>query len=141
MDGDVDVVREGIERWNRGDVEGTLELTDEEIVWRNSGAFPDLPQELHGHEGVRRFWRLLREVWAEFWMDVERLEDFGDGRVLALVHFCGRGRDGIEVRQPFAQIYGVRDGLLITYQGYASWDEGLAAARAPRVETWQAESS
>src|SRR6476619_3597161 len=68
-----DLVYRGYHRaWNEGDLEGLLELADEDIVLRPSGKIVDLAHEYRGHEGVRRFWSDLRAPWEQLSIDVEK---------------------------------------------------------------------
>ena len=53
--------------------------------------------------------------------------------MLCRLRFRARGREGIEVEQPFTNHLLVRDGMLKHFQGYTDWDEALAdLGQAPR---------
>jgi ketosteroid isomerase-like protein len=119
-------VRAAIDAWNREDFDAALEYVDPDIEWHNSGVLPGVDRSYHGRAGVRRFWDDWRGAWEELSLDVEKYVDLGE-QVLALVHFRARGRGGIEVAQPFAQLYTFRAGKVVRFEGFADWDAALEA--------------
>src|SRR5262245_55339786 len=50
------------ERWNSGDVEGVLDLYDEDIVIQTSPSWPE-QMTLHGKESFRAFVQDWRDLW------------------------------------------------------------------------------
>jgi len=112
--------------WNRDDLEGFVAFTAPDLRLRTSGAFPDLPAEYRGHEGVRKFWHDVRGPWDELLVDVEDVVQSGD---LALVsfRFRARGRGGVQVDARFFQVGVIEDDLLREVEAFA--DEGLAKER------------
>ena len=102
---------EGFEAWNRDDCEAWLELLDPDIEIRTSGVLPDLAPVYRGHERAKKFWRMMREPWDPFRIDVERIEE-EDDLVMAEIRHRGRGADsGIEVDMRFASAIRVRNGV------------------------------
>jgi ketosteroid isomerase-like protein len=114
---DVEMVRRGIEAYNRGDVEAVLSVTDPDVVLVPVRALLD-GGEYSGHEGVRRFMRDMDEDWAEREIEVDGIRDL-DGTVLVLGHFRAVGRSGVELRQPLAWRSQIRDGKLTRLQAYS----------------------
>jgi ketosteroid isomerase-like protein len=47
----VEIVRQGMEAWNAGDLDAALGLVGDEIVTRRVPPLPD-PGEWHGHDGL-----------------------------------------------------------------------------------------
>ncbi len=117
---------EGFAAWNSGSCERFLATVHPDIVWSTAGLFPGLRSEYKGHDGMRTFWEEFTGPWEELQIEAKRIVEPDDDCVLALVGFKARGRDGIEVDLEFVNHMVIRDGLLIRYQGYASWDEALA---------------
>ena len=74
-------------------------------------------------DGVMRSWH---ENWIEQRSIVERLVDLGD-RVLLLTVEHLRGRDGIEVTQPAANIVTFREGKIVRFEGYWNRQTALEA--------------
>jgi len=112
----VDVVLRGLEAFNRGDIEGLVEVVDPEVVWEEGGTvFPDLPPAYHGREGVRRWWQdAIVDAWASFTATLLDLLDEGEGRVVQIYRITGRGREsGIDVDMRVRQTITVRDGYIV----------------------------
>jgi ketosteroid isomerase-like protein len=66
----VKLVRQAFERLNRGDVEGVVDLCDENFVIDMSGRVFN-PALYRGHDGIRRFYGDVREVWEHYEWNVE----------------------------------------------------------------------
>src|SRR2546423_1527060 len=123
---DVATVRLGYEAWNAGDLEGFIELMHPEVLWEPAGVFPGLGHSYAGREGMRDFWSDFKGPWERIEIEIEEIREIEQGSVLCRVRFQARGRDGIEVEQPFTNHLLVRDGMLKHFQGYTDWDEALA---------------
>jgi ketosteroid isomerase-like protein len=93
----VELVRQGYEAWNRGDLEWLLDHSTADSEFRTAQLFPDTDAVYRGQQRFREFWNTFREPWETFLIEVERLEPIGDDRVLALLWFHGIGRQGVEV--------------------------------------------
>ena len=89
---------------------------------------PDIGGVYRGKNEVRQFWREWLAAWETIEFEYE-LVDAGDS-VVVLLDQRMRGRStGIEV--PFgkyAQVWTLRDGLLVHWEAYASQSEALEAA-------------
>jgi ketosteroid isomerase-like protein len=125
----VEVVRKAFEAWNRGDRPGAEAYVDPDWEWRTAQKFPGVDAVYRGKEGFRRFWSSFREPWESIRIDLERLEDLGDGRVLALMTFYGKGRgSGVDVTTEYANVVTIRDGLWVYAVGYSDWHSAFEAA-------------
>ena len=124
----VEVVRQGYEAWNRGDLEWLLERTAPDYEFHTAQLFPDTEAVYRGREGLKRFWNTFRAPWKTVRIEARRIEPIDEHRVLALFVFRGRARDGMEVTQEYANLITVEDGLATRAVGYADWQEGLEAA-------------
>jgi ketosteroid isomerase-like protein len=102
----VEIVRRGIDAWNRGDVDEILVSADPDIEWRPSGLFPGLDPVYSGHDGYRKFWRDFYAAWNSIRISVRGLQDCGES-VVALCTFEARGRDGMEVHRKPGSVYTV----------------------------------
>lgn len=124
----VERVRRAYEAWNRDDFEAIRAYLHPAVEWHSSGLFPGLEPVSHGHEGVRRWWRQLKEPWETFTIEVQREFERGD-TVVTDVRFRAVGREsGVEVNLPFAHVFEFQDGLVVRYRSYGALDEALAAA-------------
>jgi ketosteroid isomerase-like protein len=126
--GNVEVIRQVAERLNAGDVEGMLELCDEEIVHQPSSEWPDTKPS----QGKAAF-REITEDWLSLWQSIEietdKMEAYGD-RVLAVGSWRTTGRvSGLEGTMPIHIVYTVRDGRICRLEWFANHDDAIAAAR------------
>jgi ketosteroid isomerase-like protein len=86
------------------------------------------PASYDGYEGVRRVRDEVREVWAEWTTEAERLIDAGDS-VVVIETQRGRGASsGLEVAgDRWASIWELRDGRVTLFSGYHPIEEALEA--------------
>ena len=113
MGANADLLLTAFEAWNQGDCEAWLETLDPEVEIHTSGVFPDLAAEYRGHGEATRFWRQMHEPWETFRIDVQDVEETGDG-VSAAIRFQAKGEDsGVEVDMRFGIAAQVRGGLAI----------------------------
>jgi ketosteroid isomerase-like protein len=87
----VQTVRRIYEQLNRGEVDGLVELCDDDFVMDFSERVFN-PDTYTGHDGIRRFYEGVREVWQSYHWSVEETRIAGDS-VVALLHCRAQGRD------------------------------------------------
>jgi ketosteroid isomerase-like protein len=122
---DVETVSRGIEAFNRGDVEGVVEMTDPEVTLVPVRSLLE-GGEYTGHDGVRKYMADMSEDWSELEITVDEIRDL-DGRVLVLGGFRAVGRaSGSGLEQPLAWLSDMRDGKLVRLQAFTNRDEALA---------------
>jgi ketosteroid isomerase-like protein len=121
----VEIVRT-LTRTAGADLTGWLEFMAPEIELHLSGVFPDLEPVYRGHEGVREFFAHFNTTWEELVPEVYRFVDLDD-RVLALSHFRGRGRNGIEVVLEMGHVWTLRDRLIVRMDAFADPRKALEA--------------
>jgi ketosteroid isomerase-like protein len=130
MKGNVDIVREGIDSWSRGDLDGTLALIDPEIVWRPVTAWPGIQPEYRGHAGVRRFWDAFRDPWETITLEADRIRELDERRVLTRSHFRARGRaSGVTTEIVLHTVWTLEDGKLVRFESFTDEQAALEAAR------------
>jgi ketosteroid isomerase-like protein len=123
----LELARRAYDAWNRGDVDGVLELCHPELEYHASGIYPGLDAVYRGHEGFRKFERDFRATWESLSIDIERFEDHGD-QVAVLGTFEAHGRDGMSLRRPAANVVTVRDGLAVRIEAFGEWDQAREAS-------------
>jgi ketosteroid isomerase-like protein len=129
------LAREGYELLNRGDVDGFMETVHPDYEFHTGVEVPSIPSVVRGREGLRAW---IQQWYVEPWegqlqMDVERIEELPDGRVLALLTLRATGREsGIQVDTEYAHILSFQDGLCIRVDGFPSWKRALGAAGLDR---------
>ncbi|HEY7151696.1 MAG TPA: nuclear transport factor 2 family protein [Solirubrobacterales bacterium] len=123
----VELFLRATELYTSGDVEGTLELVDPDVVWEPLRAA--MQGAYHGHAGMRRFFADTAESFDSFRPEYAEVRDLGDGRVLALgrLHVRGKG-SGIETDVPIAGIATFRDGRITRWKDHGDPQRALQAA-------------
>lgn len=129
----VEVVRRGLEAFNRGDIDAILALLDADVeVYSdpdtgNTGTY-------HGHRGFIDWTRLWLDAWEEFRIEVREVEAIDDEHLIAITDQTGRGRgSGIEVEQKgVAYAFTVRGGRAVFMGLYFTRENALADLQARR---------
>lgn len=121
------LVRQAFDRLNRGDVEGVVELCDQGMhIDMSERVFN--PAVYDGHDGIRRFYADVMEVWESYEWEVEGTRISGD-EIVAMLHCVGRGGgSGLEIDWRVAWNWTVRDGRAISLRFYRDRDRALEAA-------------
>src|SRR5262245_22576282 len=123
---DVDLAREGIERFNRRDIRGMLEWADPEIRFEHWLA--DLQGVLTGVDAVRAWHEDVARHFDYWRVDCDDFRDLGD-RVLALGTVRTVGKEsGVETEEPFTVLYTFRNGLCTRFIDYGDRETALKAA-------------
>jgi ketosteroid isomerase-like protein len=109
-----------------------LSIADPEIEWdasRLDQMIPDLAGVYHGHDGVRTYWRRWFEAWRDLEFEVEDLRDSGDDVVALICNQRQWGRHtGIPTKlPPYAQIFTLRDGVLVRWRTFPDQQLALEA--------------
>jgi ketosteroid isomerase-like protein len=121
----VDTFLEGVEAFNRRDLERWLDVFHPDAVFEPQGVEGDYS----GRDGLGRFFAGLAESFEMFELHFPDVQDLGD-RVLGLgtIRLIGRG-SGIEQEGPIAFVASYRDGLCTHAKDYGEHrDAALEAA-------------
>jgi uncharacterized protein len=105
----VEMVRQGYEAFNRGDLDWMVAHLDPEIVWEDA---PEVPgsRSYHGLREVRGYLESFAQQWEEIRFEPEGILDAGE-QVVALVRMVARGRaSGAQVDARLAHLYELREG-------------------------------
>jgi ketosteroid isomerase-like protein len=125
------LARQTYDAMNRGDIEGILELCHPDYEFHTGVKVPSIPAVVRGRDGLRAW---VQQWYVEPWeeqlqMDIERLEELPDGRVLALMTLRAKGREsGVQVDTQYAHILTYEDGLCLRIDGFPAWKQALSAA-------------
>ena len=125
--GNVNLVRTGYEAWNRSDLDGLLAMLAPDVEFLTTGLFVGQDHVYSGHDGFKKFWREFRGTWQSIHLTINELRDCDD-RVVALVTFEARGREGLEMARKTGAVYTVRDGLVTRIENHRAWADALEAA-------------
>jgi ketosteroid isomerase-like protein len=127
----LELVRNGWQAFERGDMEAFLALCDPDIAWDQthyvSGEFAAV---YHGHDGIKRFLGEWLEPFEDFYVHAEEFIDAGEA-VLVRVRQGGRGKhSGATVESPpYWLISRLRDALVVRIEFYREKNEALEAVR------------
>ena len=109
----IELVRRLYQMFRERQGDAAFEFIADDVEWDATEVpMPGLAGMYHGHEGVRKFWRMWLDAWEELdWEDVEP-QELGDGRVRTHVVQRNKGRDsGIWIDQPlYDQLWTIEDG-------------------------------
>jgi ketosteroid isomerase-like protein len=125
----MEIVRRGIDAYNRFDLDGLLEnwAPDAVVDWSRSRGFD--AGVFRGQDAIRAHWQRLLAAFDEVRIElVEPIEEVEEG--LLVVENLGylRGRDGIEVQTRSAWLLTIRDGQMASFTLYQTKQEALEAA-------------
>ena len=107
-------------------MEAMLASFHPDVEYMTTGVFPGLDPVYRGHEGFKKFWGEFRETFESLSAEVQELRDCGK-RVLLLLTFNARGRDGLEVRRQVASVMTFRDGQVVRQENHGDWTTALDA--------------
>jgi hypothetical protein len=68
----VEIFRRATAAYNEGNWDAALATLDPNVQFDLSRVMPEM-ERYRGFEGVKDFWRMLREVWGEFRLDPEEV--------------------------------------------------------------------
>ncbi len=127
MAGNLEVVKAWVDACNRGDVEAALGLCDSSIELVEATALPGAVTAT-GTDAVRRYLERFAAHWSEGEWLPEEFEESGD-KVFMRASLKLRGRrSGIEVDREWIYVFTLRDGKLISQEGFDERADGLRAA-------------
>jgi ketosteroid isomerase-like protein len=127
MSTSVEIVRRAHEALNGGDIDALVELCDPAFQLDMSDRVLN-PAVFEGHDGIRRFYTEVRDVWESYTWEPEELIEAGD-QVVALLRSEGRGRgSGIELERRTAMVWVVRASRAVSLRFYRDRGSALDAA-------------
>jgi ketosteroid isomerase-like protein len=122
----VETVCRAYECLNRRDVEGLLELCDDDFLMDMSERVFN-PDTYRGHDGIRRFYEDLADAWEIYRWDIEETRVRGDS-VIAMLHCHGKGRHGPEVDWRVAWLWKFQGDTPTSLRFYRDRADALKAA-------------
>jgi ketosteroid isomerase-like protein len=127
---EIERIRDGYAAFNSGDMPAFVESMSEDVEIR-----PVLGEAIgggdvfRGHEGAVRWRETVNSSLRSFQADVEEIIPAGPGIYVVLVRFSGTGTaSGVDVTGDAANIFTMRDGLVVRMDSYRDRGEALRAA-------------
>jgi ketosteroid isomerase-like protein len=125
----VEIVRRGIEAWNRRDADLWLTYAAPEIEWVPAGPAAVEQAVYTGYDEVARGLAAVWDAWEVFEFAENEVRDLGDSGALWLGHVKMRGGSShVELDQEFALHSLLRDGKVIRVQAFLAWREAIEGA-------------
>jgi ketosteroid isomerase-like protein len=123
----VELVRELLERFNRGDRDAIFELLSEDFVSEVPPSLSAEPDIYEGHAGVRRYLDAFDGLMEDVRFEALEFHVVGEQVVVDLV-MKGRGvASGIAVGQRSAVVHWIADGKVTKMNPYPDVDAARAA--------------
>ena len=122
----VEMVRRGLEEFNRGNLDAALADADAALEWHDQ---PELPGATvyYGLEATAEHLRSARRDLPGYRIDAEELLDAGDA-VVACGRISARGRSSqIPVDRPYFAVYTIDDGRIRSIKIFGTRAEALEA--------------
>jgi ketosteroid isomerase-like protein len=122
----VEIVRKGVEDWNRGDLDAIVEVWDEDVVLRAAEGWPE--RVYYGKDQVRSFYEGYAETVGRESV-IEDLIDAGENIVIARFRARLSGQEsGLEGDMRFSQVTTSRKGKTVLIEYFWDHQEALEAA-------------
>jgi uncharacterized protein len=124
----VEIVRAGLEAYDRGGLNALAEFWHPDINWRAAeGALDDVGL-MEGPDALRQYYEQWEDTFETIRAEVEELVEAGD-QVVAVVRGIGRMRESeAEVDLRYAIVFSIRDGKIAAGREYFTREEALEAA-------------
>jgi uncharacterized protein len=124
----IEVVRRLVEAFNHRDLTAMTQWFSPEVEWEPAGPAAVERAVYRGRDDVSTGFAAAWEAWEVFHVEESEVRDPGDSVV-----WLGRARmkgssSRVEFDQPFAVHFQVRDGKIVRFRGFLSWEEALEAA-------------
>lgn len=100
----VALVKDGFERWNRGDPSWVLEHMSPEVEWIPPPTDP-YSGTYRGHDGVREFWSRWRAAVGDLRFTPQEMIEAGDNVLVIALRFAKSPETGLEVSDQIAQVF------------------------------------
>lgn len=125
-DNNVEIARRAVEAFNEGGLEATQEFWADEMEFHEPPEQP-APRVARGREETAKMFGEFEEAWAEHRSEPEEIRAIDSDRVLVLSIEHFRGRDGMEVSAPCAQVFTISGDKIVRYQAFWKRETALAA--------------
>jgi ketosteroid isomerase-like protein len=126
----VEIVRRAHELLNAGNIDELLTLCDTEFRLDMSDRIFN-PEVYEGHDGIRRFYAEVRDVWEQYVWELEELIE-RDDNIVAMLRTTGTGRgSGAEVERETAMVWSLRDGCAVALRFFRNRADALSATSDP----------
>jgi ketosteroid isomerase-like protein len=125
----VEVVRQFIEAARSGDAIETFIAASDPGIEHTRHPAASGPETYRGHDGVRRWFTDMADLWREWRNEIEELVEVGPDMVAARIRFIAVGREsGVPVEARLGLVCVLSEGKILRSRTYASGEAALEAA-------------
>jgi ketosteroid isomerase-like protein len=126
----VEIVRQGIEAWNRHDFELGVRHLAPDVEWVPASPAAVERSVYRGTDEVAQGFNAIWDSWDVFEFKEHEIRDLGDSVLwLGIVHMRGSASQ-IELDQEFANHLVFEGDKVIRVKGFRSWQEAIDAVSA-----------
>jgi ketosteroid isomerase-like protein len=116
----------GTAAYNAGDWDAALASVDPGVVFDLTRAAPD-GETYRGHEGVRGFWRMLREVFGDYRVEPQEVFERGDS-LFTRIRISGSGKaSGAVTEDVLYQVLTIHQGRVMRADFFRERGQALEA--------------
>jgi uncharacterized protein len=121
----VELVQRAYEAFLGGDPQSALLFYDPDVEWDGTN-LPD-GQVGWGVDAIVDHVTRWSAMWESWSVEVERVIDAGDEHVVVLIRETGRSASGLDMDERHGELYRIRDGRIVRWQGFSDPNEALKA--------------
>ena len=122
----VENYRRAAAAWTRGDLDAALAFADEDAEIFST--LTVVEGSYHGHEGVRRWWQDLHDIFPNWDPEVGEVRALGEA-TLAVLHIRAQGGEsGAPIDETWWHLAHWRNGRMVRLSSHATEAEALEAA-------------
>ena len=126
----VEIIRRGIEAFNRGDADAFVAIAQPDVEWEDAVFWSERPKVYRGREELREWFAQVQEPWESIHVGaIEEILEAGDDRLVVGYGLTGRGRSsGADTQLHLWQVFWFREGLVAKRRVFRERAEALEAA-------------
>ena len=110
------------------DREAFLTILDTDVRWIAGEGAPGVQGTFRGIDDARNYYAGWASAWEDWDWDIEEVREDQDV-VVTRTWLTGRGRgSGLELDMRIGQVWTFRDGKVVRYESFPSWEQALEAA-------------
>jgi ketosteroid isomerase-like protein len=129
QENNIEIVRDGFEAFNRGDLDAWFEHMADDIDYRAAEGALDDHGPIKGKDALRAFVQDWLDMFDDFRAEAVELTEAGEDKVIVVVRISGRAKlSGVETDLIYAELWRLRDGKVAWGRQYWTRDEALEAA-------------
>jgi ketosteroid isomerase-like protein len=129
QENNIEIVRDGLEAFNRGDLDAWFEYMADDIDYRAAEGALDDHGPIKGKDALRAFVQDWLDMFDDFRAEAVELMEAGEDKVIVVVRISGRAKlSGVETDLTYAELWRLRNGKVAWGRQYWTRNEALEAA-------------